>query len=432
MKNYLVMQHWLQTKTFNVAVLIMASFIATVAAADTSSPALRLVEAEAIALQADPMLNLIDANAQALDEAAIADGQLPDPKLKMSLFNFPTDTFSRTQEPITQLRFGLQQTIPRGDTLELKSKRTSSKASSVRAKNTDEELKLRRDVRKFWFETWYWVKAEQIVKKDIELFKQFLDITESQYAAGKQNQQDVLRAELELGLLDDRLTHIQQQQEAARAELFKWIGTESLRRFPTALPSLQALPTRADIEAALSRHPALKIFQSKIDMNRHSVSIAREAYKPSWTLGLDYGVRGGNNPDGSERADFLAATVVLDLPIFTDKRQDRRLASAQRLASAAQLELDDKYRAMQSMLARDHVTWSRLSQRLDRYRNKLVNQAELNSEASLSAYQNDTTDFTTLMRAKITELNTHLNALRIHTDYAKAHARLLYLVGEQS
>ena len=428
MNIFTVLWQWLQTTKIKLVLLLTASLFA----APIMAEELSLAEAEGLALQADPMLNLIDANAQALDEAAIADGQLPDPKLKFSLFNFPTDTFSRTQEPITQLRFGLQQTIPRGDTLELKSKRTSSKARSVRAKNNDEELKLRRDVRKYWFETWYWVKAEQIVKKDIELFNQFVDITESQYAAGKQNQQDVLRAELERGLLDDRLTHIQQQQEAARAELSKWIGSESLRKLPAELPVLSAIPTRAEVEASLPTHPALRISRSKIDMNRHSVAIAREAYKPAYTLGVDYGVRGGNNPDGSARSDFLAATVVLDLPIFTDKRQDRRLASAQRRASAAQLELDDKYRAMQSALARDHVTWTKLSQRLDRYRNTLVGQAEANSEASLLAYQNDATNFTTLMRAKITELNTHLKALRIHTDYAKAHARLLYLAGEKS
>jgi len=432
MNIFTVLQQGLQTKKLSVVLLVGASLFASSVTASQPGPVLSLAEAEAIALQTDPMLNLIDANAQALDEAAIADGQLPDPKLKLSLFNFPTDTFSRTQEPITQLRFGLQQTIPRGDTLELKSKRTSSQASSVRAKNADEELKLRRNVRKYWFETWYWVKAEQIVNEDIELFRQLVDITESQYAAGKQNQQDVLRAELEMGLLDDRLTHIQQQQEAARAELSKWIGADAFKSLPEELPMLPVIPSRAEVEASLPTHPALRVFRSKIDMNRHSVSIAREAYKPAYTLGVDYGVRDGKNPDGSERSDFLAATVVLDLPIFTDKRQDRRLASAQRKASAAQLELDDKYRAMQSMLARDHVTWRKLSQRLDRYRNTLIGQAQANSEASLLAYQNDATNFTTLMRAKITELNTHLKALRIHTDYAKAHARLLYLAGEQS
>lgn len=431
MNIYMSLWRQLQKKKSGFIILIASVLFASGVMAEQTGSELSLAEAEAIALKADPMLNLIDANAQALDEAAIADGQLPDPKMSFSLFNFPTDTFSRTQEPITQLRFGLQQAIPRGDTLELKSKRTSIKAGLMRAKNADEELKLRSNVRKFWFETWYWVQAERTLNKDMSLFRQLVDITESQYAAGKQNQQDVIRAELEYGLLEDRLTHIKQQQEAARAELSQWLGTESLRTLPDELPALPALPSIAEIQASLTRHPALRVFSSKIDMNRKSVAIAREAYKPAWTLGLNYGIRDGDNPDGSKRADFLAASIGLDLPLFTDKRQDRRLASAQKLASAAQLELDDKYAAMKSMLERDHVTWTRLAQRLKRYEQSLINQAVENSEASLLAYQNDTTDFATLMRAKITELNTNLKALRIHTDYAKAHARLLYLAGEQ-
>jgi len=431
MKSYTSLWQRLHSRKTGLILFISASLFAMEAVAAEPVAELSLAEAEAIALQADSMLNLINANAQALDEAAIADGQLPDPKLSFTLFNFPTDTFSRTQEAITQLRFGLQQAIPRGNTLELKSERTSLKATSIRAKNADEELKLRSKIRKYWFEAWYWVQAENTLNKDMDLFRQLVDITESQYAAGKQNQQDVIRAELEFGLLEDRLTHIQQQQEAARAELSKWLGAESLRRLPQELPKLPELPSKDKIHAGIATHPALRIYSSRIDMNRKSVAIAREAYKPAWMLGLNYGIRGGNNPDGSDRADFLAATIGIDLPIFTDKRQDKRLAAAQKLASAAQLELDDKYAAMQSMLERDHVTLTRLSQRLERYQKTLIGQAVANSEASLLAYQNDTTDFATLMRAKITELNTNLKALRINTDYAKAHARLLYLAGEQ-
>jgi len=135
--------------------------------------------------------------------------------------------------------------------------------------------------------------------------------------------------------------------------------------------------------------------------------------------------------DGSERADLLAATVTCDLPIFTNKRQDRRLAAAQHREGAARMQYDDRLRAMQSQHESEYVTWQRLSQRLQRYRQTLIGQATANSEASLLAYQNDATDFPTLMRAKITELETHLKAMRIHVDAAKAQARLLYLAGEK-
>ncbi|MDT8403086.1 TolC family protein [Sulfuriflexus sp.] len=392
---------------------------------------LSLEEAEQLAIQGDPMLGNIDATAQALDEAAIADGQLPDPKAKVSLFNFPTDTFDRKQEPMAQLRFGVQQAIPRGDTLELRNQRTRVQAGGERARVADETRKLRRDVRANWYETFYWRRAERIVAANKRLFSEMLDITESQYAAGRRNQQDVLRADLELGLLEDRLTDIRQKQETARAALAKWLGADAQRELPDDIPRLPEPPSLARLQASLPQHPALRIQQAHIDTNRKNVSLAREAYKPAWTVGIDYGARNGNNMDGSERADLLAATVTFDLPIFTNKRQDRRLAAAQHREGAARLQYDDRLRAMQSQLEKEYVTWQRLSQRLQRYRQTLIGQATANSEASLLAYQNDATDFPTLMRAKITELETHLKAMRIHVDAAKAQARLLYLAGEE-
>ena len=411
---------------FITSSLMLVGFSATV-----NAEALSLAEAEHLALKGDPMLGNIDARAQALDEAAIADGQLPDPRARVSLFSFPTDTFERDQEPITQLRFGVQQTIPRGDTLALRSKRTQVRAKGERAKVSNETRKITRDVRENWLETFYWLRAEQIVKANKRLFKEMLDVTESQYAAGRRNQQDVLRAELELGLLDDRLTDIQQKQEVSRAKLAKWIGGESLRSLPGSLPVLSEPPSLATIQAGLPQHPALKMQQAYIDVKSKGVAIAREAYKPAWTVGVDYGIRDGNNPDGSSRADFLTATLMFDLPLFTDKRQDKRLAAAQRHEGAAKYQYDDKLRALQSMLEKDYVTWRRLNQRLEHYQKTLVGQATSNSEASLLAYQNDATDFATLMRAKITELNTHLKALRIHVNASKAQVRLLYLAGEQ-
>jgi len=413
------------------ALVVSLTLLPAISSAASFGPELSLAEAEAIAVQGDAMLSGLNAKAEALDEASVADGQLPDPKARFTLFNFPTDTFDRKQEGITQLRFGFSQTVPRGDTLALRSKRTQARASAERLKTDDFTNKLQREVRTSWLETYYWINAEKVVLDNIDLFKQLVDITESQFAAGRRNQQDVIRAELESGLLEDRLTHIQQQQEQARSNLYRWIGSEALRELTKDLPALEELPPLLQIRNGLALHPALRMQDANIRTSQHSVSIAREAYKPAWTFNLDYGVRSGDNPDGTKRADFLAAGVSLDVPLFTDKRQDRRLAAAQRLESAAKYNFDDKLRDMETKLELNYSKWLRLGERLRRYQEKLIDQASENSVASLSAYQNDTSDFPTLMRAKITELNTKLKSLRLEIDYAKAQANLLYLVGEK-
>ena len=393
---------------------------------------LSLQEAEKTALLDDPMLASSNALAEALDEAAIADGQLPDPKMKVSLFNYPTDSFEFEQEPITQFRFGVAQHVPRGDTLEYKSKRTQSMATGARANSADANLKIVRDVRKSWLERYYWIQAERIVSTNRRLFNQLVDITQSQYAAGRRNQQDVLRAELELGLLDDRITHIKQQQQAAEANLGKWIGGDALRPLPVELPVLAAISSLSELEAKLSSHPNIQSSMANVEANQNSVRIAREAYKPAMTFGVDYGIRDGENAAGVDRPDLVAATLQFDVPLFTSKRQDKRLSAAQKRAAAALSQRDDKYRDMQRMLNDNYAKWTRLGERVQRYDDALLSQARETTKATYNAYQSDSTDFATLMRSNITELNTRLQALRLRVDRAKVQSQLLYLSGEQS
>ena len=72
----------------------------------TDASALNLTQAEKLALSDDPMVKSYLASSRAFEEQAIADNALPDPKLRLGMFNLPVDTFSTTQEPTTQLRLG--------------------------------------------------------------------------------------------------------------------------------------------------------------------------------------------------------------------------------------------------------------------------------------------------------------------------------------
>ena len=82
------------------------------------------------------------------------------------------------------------------------------------------------------------------------------------------------------------------------------------------------------------------------------------------------------------------------------------------------------------LLAADYADWQRLGERAALYEAKLLREATANADASLHAYQSGVTEFTTLMRARITELDVRLDELRIRVDRARAQANLLYLAGE--
>ena len=127
---------------------------------------------------------------------------------------------------------------------------------------------------------------------------------------------------------------------------------------------------------------------------------------------------------------MMAAMLTVDIPLFTKNRQDRRLSASIQQASSVQLNRADKLRELKQQLDTDHANWQRLGERASLYQSQLLQASSANARASLSAYQSGITEFTTLMRARITDLDVRLADLRIRVDRAKAQASLLYLDGE--
>jgi outer membrane protein TolC len=381
--------------------------------------ALELDSAIRTALENDPAIAASRASARAYSENAIADGQLPDPKLRTGLVNVPVDDFDIDSEPMTQLQLGIEQAFPRGDTLHYRQVRARSLADVEEANAAATRLQTVRDVRRHFLELYYQVRAAAIVSETRDLFTQLVDITQAQYGSGRVSQQDVLRASLELARLDDRATRIETAVDENRAALAKWLNAAADLPLAEGFPDLPPLPAKAQIEAALLEHPVLEAETSRVNAMKQDIRIAQEQYKPGWSAGIEYRKRFGDNPDGNPRSDMMAAMLSVDLPLFTGNRQDRRLAASIADTEAAELRRDDKLRELQRMLATDYADWQRLGERSALYQEKLLREATANADASLHAYQSGVTEFTTLMRARITEL-----------DRARAKANLLYLAGE--
>ncbi len=394
---------------------------------------LTLDQAVALAGQDDPALAQIEAGAQALDEKAVAEGQLPDPKASFALQNFPTDNFSRSREGMTQIVVGASQAFPRGSTLAYKSRKTGAMADGQRAQLEDQKRNIERAVRQAWLDLYYWEQAAYTVKHSESLLKKVIEATETHYSTGGRNAQDVIGAELELSVLQDKKVDIDRQIETARAELAKWIGQAAARReLPGDFPKLPPLMAYEAIENELSNHPQIKAAEAMMKAGEHGVRIAQEQYKPGFNVGLNYGLREGNLPDGNDRPDFVTAKVTLDVPLFTGKRQDRKLAASRYEAASAQYKRDDALRNLKTMLETDYANWQRFDERVIHYEASVLKQAKENFEASLQAYQESRTDFSSLIRAQVRELDTNLQRMKLKTDKAKAQARLLYLQGDRS
>ena len=409
---------------------LSAVLLATAMLFSTQAAALSLQQAEAIALQADPLVASEMAESRAYTQASTADGTLPDPQLRLGMFNLPLDTFSTTQEPTTQLVVGVQQQFPRGDVLDLKQQQSQWLAKAALAKAENTRYEIRRDLRETFLNLYYEIEAGRIIQETRDLFAQLVNITEAQYAAGRVNQQDVIRADLELTRLDDRRSKIQGQEDEYRATLSQWIGEAAWGEIDNAFPTLPPVPDTTDINEVLTRHPLISAQTAQVESSRKMSDMARQDYKPGVNAFVEYRKRFGENQDGSDRADMMAAMVTVDIPLFTENRQDKNVAAAEEKTASARYARDDKLRLLNRMLEKDRAIYKRLGERELIYKNRLLDTARSNADASLNAYQSGVTEFTTVMRARITELDVRLDDLRVRIDRARATARLLYITGE--
>lgn len=393
---------------------------------------LTLIRAEQLALHKAPELAQQQAIMTSLEESAIAARQLPDPKLHAGLVNVPTDTFDLDQENMTQMKVGVMQAFPKGKTRYYSGKQLNSMAAATLFKRKDAALMIKRTVRKLWLELFYWQQARSIVAADKNYFQHLVKITESLLSVGKKNQYELLRSQIGLDQLDNRLIEIDQQLNTTRAALGRWIGEAAANlSLPKRLPRFAGLPSFAALEKQLQQHPLLNADGQTIQAKQYAVALAKQQYKPGFNLDLSYSHRQGDNPaTGNKRPDFVGAQVNIDLPIFPGNRQTRTVNASMAKLSATHLARKKDYLELKRQLNQAHKNWLLLNKRIALYNNKLIPKAKIYAKSTLIAYENDQTDFPTVMQAYIAELDTSLNSLRAKIDLANLRIDLLYLQGK--
>jgi outer membrane protein TolC len=336
-----------------------------------------------------------------MKEQAVAVGALPDPTMRVGLANFPIESGGFSTEGMTQAQFGIRQAFPRGRSLGTEQMHERAEAFSQSADAR------RRDV----------------------FFDDLVTITRSMYGVGRKTQHDVLRAELELSRLDDRLIEASRARAEAQAALSRWLGQDAYRPIAQKLPTWESMPMLEDLRDGLASHPSLAAGQASIAAKETAVDIAEENKKPDWALDLAYGYRDGFLPDGTPRSDFVSLSVTVGLPFFGENRQDRKLAAALSERRAARYSQHELAARLNSELAAEYARWIDLTRRLTLYETLILEQSKGQAQAALLSYQSDTGDFSDVMRGYIDDLNTRLEHIRLQVERAQSYAALANLGG---
>ncbi|MEJ2681498.1 MAG: TolC family protein [Gammaproteobacteria bacterium] len=415
--------------------------------------------AVSVAMDVDPWLNGSRHRETALDREALSAFALPDPMINVVAANFPVDGFDIHQEPMTQLMVSVSQSFPRGSSRYLSRRQKQELAKQEPWLRVDRRAKVKATVTLLWLEAFKAQESIRLIEDDRALFEHLVDATLISYSSamsstigasamgGRTRQQDVIRAQLELTRLDDRLTVLRQQQETARQRLSEWIGDPAAWPLASVLPeplaskqqfwhqlaSQNAVQHSAQNEIFfyehIKQHPVLQAFDQRLRAMETGVTLARQQFKPAWRVTAQYGYR-DDDPLGRDRADLFSVGVGLELPL-TGYRQDNAVRSAAHQVAALKSEKQLMLRKMLAELRGALAQFQHLNERAERYDQQLLPQMAEQAEAALAAYNNDDGNFAEAVRARIAELNAKIDALGISVEQQQNLANLLYLTSDE-
>ncbi len=445
-------------KKFNSLITVASLFIGSTTSVYAEDTQLSFYQAIKIAQQNDPWLDGSRYKQQSLALLSHAANTQADPKVSIAVANLPTNGFDFYQEGMTQFKVGVSQMFARGDSLSLKNQQLKLQSEQQPLQRQDRINKVAATVGALWLDLFRVQQSIALIKENRSLFGQLAEVAEASYgsAFGKTRQQDIVRAQLELTRLEDKLNQLQQQYEHYQGMLGQWLINVALTPQDNQAPQhKQANPTITlplnvskqlpqvelinhasvyneqwlsveKLAALLSLHPLVKSIDKKIAVTKTGIELAEQKYQPQWEVNASYGYR-GDDAMGNSRADLFSVGVVLDVPLFTENRQDNEVKSAISKTEAVKTEKLLLLRQLMSAFASAKGRLLRLTQRQTLYQEKLLLQIHDQAEASLTAYTNDDGDFAEVVRARIAKLNAEIDFLAINVQQQKIILEINYL-----
>lgn len=293
-------------------------------------------------------------------------------------------------------------------------------------------LGVRRDVASVYADLYELGRSIALTEENIALVTRLEGVARSRQKTGG-TLTAVLKAQLELGRLDDRLRALRARHAPLRARMNALLDREAAAPvpLPVALPEPRALPDTEALASALARrNPALAAHGHDAAAAAARADGRRAANRPRVMLGVET-VRTGPalNPDTPDSGkDPVAAMVALDVPLWL-RSNAAAVRGARHARDAAHARRTAAARTLRAELESACFRYDDALRRIDLYTQTLVPQAEQVLHVTEESYRTAETDFLDLIDADRLLLDLQLALARARADAVRAYAELEALSG---
>jgi outer membrane protein TolC len=377
------------------------------------------------ALKKNPGLQSALRQVEALRHRVPQEKTLPDPTVSIGWVGNITPFSVQQGDPSSNRGISANQSIPFPGKLKVRGEIADREAQAAWWEYEAARRKLVADVKSAYYDYFAATKAVEITQKNRDLLQKLSSIAEARYRVSKGVQQDVLRSQVEISLLQQRLTVFEQQLKTAQVRL-----NTLLFRDPDS-----ALPAPASFEPAKIGHSLDELYtlareqdtglqreQRMVERNQYAVSLAQKDYRPDFSVAYTYQQR----PDLQDMHGF---TVTANIPIFYRTRQREAVREENDQLASSEWSKENRQTELFFAVKQQYLLAKSSEQLLKLYSQAVVPQSSLALESSMASYEVGTVDFLTILTNFTVVLDYQVSYYRELANYQMALANLEPLVG---
>jgi outer membrane protein, heavy metal efflux system len=413
-------------KNWKVIVLVFALISLASDSCTGATPDLGPLVKEAI--DNNPQVQAAYNNWKAAEYKARQAAALPDPMASYTYFGENVETRVGPQEN----KYGVSQKIPFPGKLALKGKVQTKLAEALKEKYEAIKREVIKNVKFVYYDIFWVDKGIQITEEEKSIIESLEKTARRKYESNLTPQQDVIKAQVELSRLIDKLFILKQQRKTLEAKMNSILS----RPRGAALGEINNIEPvefnyALDELYGIARVSRQELLAANLDVERakYERSLAGLDYLPDFTLGVDYiQVGKGHTTMPNDGQDAWMGTIAVNVPIWFDKLSDQveekkaalkaSKKNFENMENEVSYEIEDLYFKIISY--RDIISL---------YKTALMPQTEQSFEAAKTGYETDKVDLLNWLDSERVLLQTRLAYYKAVVDYLKSIAYLERVVG---
>jgi outer membrane protein, heavy metal efflux system len=357
---------------------------------------------------------------------------LPDPRFTYRYFIQEIETRVGPQRQA----FEITQMFPWFGKLKLRGNVALEASNAAQQRYEAAKLKLFYEVTDAYYEYYYLARAIAVTQENVNLVKHLERVALTRYKTAAGSHPDIIRSQVELGKLEDRLLTLKDLQEPIVARLNAALNRpiQDPLPWPGKVQLESVSVTDQELLVWLEQgNPELKALSFEIQQQKRSIELAKKDYYPDIALGVGYidtaSTVGPVDPPDDGR-DSISAVVSVNIPIWR-KKYDAGVQEAKNRYYAAIHTRADKRNSLAAEMKLAWFHFRDAKRKIDLYRDALLPKAKQSLKVTEADFLGGRGMYLDLIDAQRILLEFQLAYERAQANHEQNLAKLEMLVGKK-